>query len=169
MQRIARVLRPLSLALLRAAAVFVAGAGCAAIAGIDAPVDRTGRDASAGDAADPDGLADAGDGDADSFAEISDSPVEAPTCTAFSAPYDCYNSVDTLMVPEPSQYCFATGPDPAMATLTQVPTPPECQCLETFNCTCILAHSTNFPCASVAAICHEGGTPAEPVLNIECP
>lgn len=100
-----------------------------------------------------------------SFAEASDSTVCTPFTSGFT--YNCNNQKDNLVVPEPAQYCFATGPDVSTADLTQVSTPPACQCQEAFTCTCITAHSTNFPCASPT--CNEGVIGGMPVLVLGCP
>jgi hypothetical protein len=140
-------------------------ASCAVIAGIDDPVPRAtgGGDAhdempTAADANESEPIPDAG-GHADGS--------EASACTAFALTYSCYNSHDSLMVPEPAQYCFGMGPDLSTAPLSQVATPSECQCVETFTCSCIVAHSTNFPCSQPS--CNEGMENSKPVLVLSCP
>jgi hypothetical protein len=94
---------------------------------------------------------------------------EAAACTPFAPDYTytCENAHDSLIVPEPSQYCLSTGPDGDTSTLTQVPTPLACQCQETFNCTCITSHSQSFPCESPT--CNEGVIAGMPVLILGCP
>lgn len=112
---------------------------------------------------------DASDGRAEGHdaASIDASDDDASACTPFTVTYDCHNNPDTLSVPEPSQYCYAFGPDLNTANLSQMPTPTACQCVETFNCTCVEAHLTNAPCDQ--PLCHEGVSGGLPVLLIQCP
>lgn len=149
-----------SLAILSATSVIVGA--CATIAGIDDPVPRAID--GGGDAHDePPTTADANESGPTPDADGS----EASACTPFSFTYSCYNTHDSLMVPEPAQYCFGMGPDLNTAPLSQVATPPECQCVETFTCSCIVAHSTNFPCSQPS--CNEGMENSKPVLILSCP